>query len=132
MTKTITGIDVLRGALKARNKSPNAMSLIASEIDGVGVSSLEDFADGKVTLGVMALQALTKILFDAEFDAESGMLRSANRAEPITMGDAPPPFDPKKYSPHHAPIHGPWTRGRILGLPPSPQARSLTPPGSAR
>jgi len=67
--------------VKARNRSPHALSLIAREID-VGASMLEDFAAGRGNLSVEVLKALTKVLYDAEFDPESGMLRSANKAEP--------------------------------------------------
>ncbi|BAL07777.1 MULTISPECIES: helix-turn-helix domain-containing protein [Bradyrhizobium] len=123
MTQTITGTDVLRKTLKARNKSPNAMAVIASEIDGVGVSTLEDFSNGKAKLGVETLQALAKILFDAEFDPTLNVLRSANKAQPITMGNAPPPFDPERHPSYHPAPAGPWTKGGLTGLPHSPPKR---------
>ena len=90
------GVMVLRKTLHAWNRSPNAMALIASEIEGVGVSTLEAFAAGKADLSVEALKALTKVLYPhGEFDPESGILRSANRAEPKPAYTAlPPSVDP--------------------------------------
>ena len=55
---TITGTDVLRQTVKARNKSPHAISVIAREIDGIGAGTLEDFAAGNADLPVEALQAV--------------------------------------------------------------------------
>jgi hypothetical protein len=100
MTEEITtGVDVLRKTVHARNKSPHALRLIADEVPGVGAGTLEDFSRGKADLGIEALQALTKVLYPhAEYDVESGMLRSANKAEPQAMPDTatyPPPYSPK-------------------------------------
>ena len=96
MNEPVDGVSVLRQALRARNKTPNMLSLIASEIDGVGVSTLEDFSNNKANLGIETLQALAKILLDAECDPESGMLRSANRSEAKSMGTHRPLTIPKR------------------------------------
>ena len=60
MNEPVDGVSVLRQALRARNKTPNMLSLIASEIDGVGVSTLEDFSNNKANLGIETLQILTQ------------------------------------------------------------------------
>ena len=97
----ITGTTVLRKTLHAWNRSPNAMARIASEVVGVGVSTLEAFAEGKADLSVEALKALTKVLYPhSEFDPELNLLRSANKQEAKPMCTAyPERFDPKS-SPH--------------------------------
>jgi hypothetical protein len=100
---TVTGTDVLRRTVHARNKSPHAISLIAREVDGIGAGVLEDFAAGQADLGVEALKALTKVLYpNAEYDAEANLLRSANKQE--AKGFSPPPkFDPTS-SPYYFPV----------------------------
>ncbi|MFH0300990.1 hypothetical protein AAFX91_27950 [Bradyrhizobium sp. 31Argb] len=103
MTEATTGVDVLRRTVHARNRSPHALALIAREVEGVSTSMLEDFAAGKIDLGIAALQALTKELYPhAEFDVESGMLRSTNRSEPRSLGVRPEPFDPRTL-PYYSP-----------------------------
>ena len=77
-------IDVVRTTVKARNKSPHAISLIAREIDGIGAGMLEAFAENKLDLGPDALKSLTKIVYqNAEFDPELNLLRSI--APPATL-----------------------------------------------
>jgi hypothetical protein len=94
--KPVTGVDVLRQTVNARNKSPHALSLIAREVGSVSASTLEDFAAGKADLDVATLKALTPVLHpNAEYDAELNLLRSANKAEPIPLGITPPPYKPK-------------------------------------
>ncbi len=131
---TVTGIDVLRQTVKARNRSPHALSLIAREVDGVSASALEDFAAGKADLSVEILKALTKVLYPgAEFDPDHNLLQTPSLpARP--MGIKPPPYDPAKHPSYHPPPAGPHTRGTsgITGLPPSPQAGPPTRPGWAR
>jgi len=118
---TITGTDVLRWTVKARNKSPHALSLIVREIEGVGPGALEDFAVGKVDLGVEALQALTKILHPhAEFDVETGMLRSANKAPVISM---PANYPPSIGDPTLLPTYQPPRPYSGFNLPPSPKPK---------
>jgi hypothetical protein len=121
-----TGTDVLRQTVKARNRSPHALSLIASEIAGVGVSTLEDFAAGKIDLKVETLQALTRILYPhAEFDAERDLLCSANKQEAKPMCTAyPARFDPKS-SPHYMPFNPDQPRTApqpVKAEPPKPKA----------
>jgi len=90
----VTGVDVLRLTVKARNRSPHAITLIAREI-GVAASTLENFVAGKVDLPVEKLKLLTKELHPgAEYDETLNLLRSANRAPPIPFGKPPPPFKP--------------------------------------
>ena len=77
---TVTGVDVLRRTIAARNKSPHALTAIAREIDGVAVAMLEAFGVGNADLGIENLQALTKVLYPhSELDPASGMLRPVNR-----------------------------------------------------
>lgn len=95
----VTGTMVLRQTVKARNKSPHALSLIAREL-GISASTLEDFAAGTVDLDVETLKALTPVLHPfSEYDAELDLLRSANRAEPTPGGIPPSPYEatPKTY-----------------------------------
>lgn len=126
----VTGIDVLRQTVKARNRSPHALSLIAREVDGASASALEDFAAGKIDLGVEILKSLTKILYpNAEFDPAANLLRPLS-APTRPMGITPPPYDPAKHSPHHPPPVGPHTRatsGIATVTPAAPTKRVGTP-----
>jgi hypothetical protein len=90
----VTGVTALRQTVAARNKSPHALTAIAREIDGVGVAALEAFGTGRANLSIGNLQKLTKVLYGghAEFDPDSGMLRSAYRAEPKPLCAAYPKF----------------------------------------
>ncbi len=130
---TVTGVDVLRATVKARNRSPHAMSLIAREIDGVSASTLEDFAAGKADLSVATLKALTKLFYpNAEYDEELNLLRSlAKEAKPI--GIKPPAYNPERHSPHHPPA-APRTRGAatIASVKPAPPAKPTGRPGWAK
>ena len=82
----VTGIDVLRLTVHARNKNPRALALIAGEIPNVSLGMLEDFAANRGDLNVEALQALTKALYQfAVFDVESGMLKSPRKGEPKVL-----------------------------------------------
>jgi hypothetical protein len=75
MTET-TGTDVLRATVKARNKTPHALSLLADEIKGVGVGALEAFFVGKIDLSVEAKKQLAEVLYqNAEFNAEADRLQ---------------------------------------------------------
>jgi hypothetical protein len=130
-TEIKTGIDVLRRTLHARNRSPHALSLIAGEIPGAGVGTLEDFAAGKADLSVEALQALARILYDAEYDPESGMLRSANKTPPQTMPNTAT-YLPKfaKSAPYHPPSFDPnQPRAAPQPLKPEPLKPRTPRPG---
>jgi hypothetical protein len=122
---TTTGVDVLRKTVHARN-SPHALTLIAGEVPGVGVGTLEAFAAGKADLGVEASKALTRVLHPhAEFDPESGMLRPANRAEPKPLCSGYPPQRDPKSSPGHRPMPpGPHLPGPQPVTPQKPQAKT--------
>ena len=127
---TVTGTDVLRRTVHARNKSPHAICLIAREIDGVATHTLEDFAAGQADLGVEALKALTKVLYpNAEYDAGANLLRSANKQE-ATGFILPPRFDPKS-SPYYFPVQaGPQIGPQpVIPVPAKPAA--TTRPGWA-
>src|SRR4051812_44667058 len=92
MSEPVTGVTVLRQTVRARNRSPNALTLIAREV-GVSASTLEDFAANRADLDVATLKALTPILHPhAEYDEESGLLRSSNRNPPMLAGIPPAPF----------------------------------------
>lgn len=112
----VTGTDVLRKTVAARNKSPHSLTALAREIEGLATVTLEAFAAGKADLSVEMLQKLTVVLYPhAEFDPETGMLRSANKAEPASYNH-PPRFDPKSH-PFYQPPHDP-NRPR-LAVPPA-------------
>ena len=117
--KITTGVDVLRQTVKARNKTPAALIRIAREIDGVDHTTLEAFSMGKTDLGAEALRSLAKVLYDAEFDQDTGMLISSNKTPPIPMCSAfPPPPDPKTLPTFKA---GPPPPQTGYGAPPKPQ-----------
>jgi hypothetical protein len=87
----VTGKDVLRDALRARNKGPYAIGLLKEELQ-VSSDVLHAFAGGADNLLDDKLTGLAKFLFGGmvEFDAESGLLRSANREPARSVGVAPP------------------------------------------
>jgi hypothetical protein len=93
MSTAVTGTDVLRNTLVARNKKINLGGL-ARDL-GLPSSVLDDFIAGRCDLAPQVKQALTARLFDhAEFDPTLDRLRPANRAAPKALGVAPPPFAP--------------------------------------
>jgi len=100
--KPITATDVLRETVRARNRSPHALSLVARELDGVSTGVLEDFAAGKADPGVAVLKGLAKLFFPtAEFDETTNLMRSlAPEARPL--GVRPPAYDIDRH-----PTYGP-------------------------
>jgi len=87
------------------------------------------FSENRMTLPPQILCALARELWGGNivYDPVVDLLRSlAPPAQP--MGITPPPIDPSKL-PY---VTGPWTKGSVHGLPPSPQATPLTRPGWAR
>ena len=71
------------------------MLAITREVPGVGMATLEAFADGKSDLSAAMLQKLTKVLYPhSEYDVASGKLCSSNKA-PARSYIHPPRFDPK-------------------------------------
>ena len=95
MTEVRTGLDVIRGTLRARRRAGH-LAPIARDI-GTGIADLEDFADGRRDLPAAVLAALVKDLFhgQAEYDATLNLMRPVNRTPPVSMGIAPAPFDPR-------------------------------------
>jgi hypothetical protein len=103
----------------------HALSPIAREVEGVSAGMLEDIAAGTADLNVATLQALARVLYPhAEFDPDSGMLRSVNRAEPMLLCTAPPDVIDPRASPYYF-FAGP---GAHLGpqpvVPPKPKAKT--------
>ena len=96
----VTGVDVLRRTLYAR-LAKGALAQIASNISGVGIAALEDFARGHGQLSPAILSLLAKELFGNHVElSETGMLRSANREEPTPFATAiPPQWDPSAHPP---------------------------------
>jgi hypothetical protein len=93
---TTTGVDVLRQATHARNRSPTALNITSREI-GIRQQDLELFAAGKLDLDDSKLQALAKELFRAGFDPQSRMLVSLYRDVPartFVTPDSRPPLAP--------------------------------------
>ena len=121
----VTGEDAIRAALYARARKGH-LALIARDLNeqnlNVTVASLEAFLSG-ASLPVPALRQLAKDLFPgAEYDPESGLLRSANRAEPkpgpvappawtpaLAAAAYPPAYDPKTARTHQGPLASPAT-----------------------
>jgi hypothetical protein len=117
----VTGTDILRSTVKARNKRPAALINIAAEVPGVAPHTLEAFAVGKADLSTEALCALTKALYPhSEFDIESGMLRSANK-EPARGFIHPPVYSAP--ADHYVPRFPAGPEPPIT-LPDKPQAKT--------
>ena len=94
MDKIVTGTDVLKAALFARNAKINLLGV--AKDTGVAVTTLEDFLVGKAVLTAEALDTLARYLFPgAVYDSTIDRLRPALQAPPLPMGIAPPPIDPK-------------------------------------
>jgi hypothetical protein len=114
----VTGIDVLRKTLAAR-MSQGALALIASNIPGTGVSALEDWVRGGKTPPPAVLSLLAKELYGGHVElSETGMLRSANKQAPVSMGIQPPQWNSAEHPP--VPInrggHAPFAP--VKGVPP--------------
>jgi hypothetical protein len=100
----VTGVELLRAALKARNKTPLTLTMIIDggstsrdehqgRIPGMSPGKLDDFIAGKADLNTEQLKALTKQLFPyREYDAETGLLQSANKTPPAVLGVVPGPY----------------------------------------
>lgn len=90
-----TGVDVLREALKQRALK-GSLAYISRDLS-VPVHNLNDFVFQGASLPPATLQSLAENLFGgaAVYDVVSNLLRSANKAEPITLAPArPEPFVP--------------------------------------
>lgn len=92
----ITGIDVLRDTLKIWSSKPGVLRALARDIDGIGISQLEDFAAGKLaSFPPPIMRRLAEEIFGgfAVFDPETDMLRPVAR-EPAKAFVRTEPFDP--------------------------------------
>ena len=75
---------------------------------GCGTAALDNFGRGEGTLSPEILAALARELFDAEYDAESDLLKAKPAPDPRPLGLAPPPFDgPQRVYPIGSPPPGP-------------------------
>jgi hypothetical protein len=124
---TTTGIDFLRAMVGARVKQC-AEVRIAAEIS-ISADHLRAFAEGSRALPVEKLRALAKQLTGghAEYDSESGMMRSSNRtpARPLSTAYPGPYKPPKDYV---APLSFANGGGRLrLAEPPKPQPKTSRP-----
>jgi hypothetical protein len=92
-TEITTGTDLVREALRGRNRKLNLAGLARSL--GLPADRLENFAEGKVTLPAETMQAIVKALWGehTEFDAEADALRPSNRTPPTPLGVHPPKFE---------------------------------------
>jgi hypothetical protein len=94
MTKTTTGVDLLRSALRNRAKHGTLAHWPAIST----AASSEDFLHGEGTLSTETLQTLAKDLFPyAEFDPVLDLMKPINRTEPRPLGVLPSPY-PKSSS----------------------------------
>ena len=90
----VTGTLALRGMLRARNKSPHALALIAGEVGNglVGVGGLEDFINGR-DLAPAIKQELARVMLQGHltYDAATDRLVSTNKSKPVPFATAIPP-----------------------------------------
>jgi hypothetical protein len=119
----VTGFDVLRQALKNRNARVNGVSGLKDELK-VPFAAIADFING--TDGALTgpqLDQAAKFLWGGavEFDSESRMLRSANRAPAKSVGVAPEPW----RGGSNVPVLEGRTLGQIYNAPLRPR-----PPGA--
>jgi hypothetical protein len=122
----VTGIDILRKTVKARNKSPHSLTLLAREIEGVGAGQLEAFAEGKADLSVEALQKVAKLLYQsAEYDVASGMLISVKAPTRSLCAAYPPTYQPPPDAYDLVAV----AKRPLLTLPPASPPKKLSRPG---
>jgi hypothetical protein len=104
MTKTTTGVDLIRSALRNRAKHGHLGTLAR---DLTTAASSEDFLHGAGTLSTETLQTLAKDLFPyAEFDPVLDLMKPINRTEPRPLGVLPSPY-PKSSVTFERPARGP-------------------------
>jgi len=100
---TVTGTDVLKGAVRSRRYKGH-LGKLARDITGTTIADLEAFVDHGKPLPELVLQGLAKEFFNAAIDSETGLLRSLNRTEQRALCTAyPQAFDPTSspyYFPH--------------------------------
>jgi hypothetical protein len=124
----ITGTDLVRQALRGRNKKVN----LATTARDLGISSdrLDAFVEGRVTLSPETMQALVDLIWHGHIalDIEHDMLKPANKAPPVSLGIAPAPFDPRTspyaYKPG-PPALGPQPVKALPAKPKTTRAGSL-------
>jgi len=104
MTATpTTGVDVIRDALRVRNKRTN-LATLARDI-GISSSELDSFLTNRLKLAPTILHKLTAYLFggNAEYDATLDRLRSTgSKIDAVPMGSPPPKLDPKSLPVYRA------------------------------
>ena len=124
-TETKTGIDVLREALRVRFKrGPIVVGIFAREL-GIGVGTLEDFANNRAaTLPAQTLDAAAKFVFgdNVSFDAERNLLRRTKQPSTGCPGRTP-------GRPARQPAHGAVDWSPNKGVPYTPPPK---PPGGQR
>lgn len=88
----VTGTDLLRAALKARN-----IAAMAKELQ-VAAETLNSFVAGRTDLPPTMKQQLTTEIFGgtAIYNAELDRLQPSNRAKPTPLGSHPPRYVPPK------------------------------------
>ena len=114
------GLAVLRKMVFARSHKPGSLAQIAGNVDGVGIVALDDFGNGRGTFPVEVLTALATELygFATIYDAETDLLKKANRPASVMMGVHPPTFAEMKIDQSH--------------LAPRPVPKPTTPPQPAQ
>jgi hypothetical protein len=92
------GVSALRAAVRARNRTPQALKLTSDDVPGCGLAKLEAFSNGKADLTDEQLQALAKSLLPFGcFDPVTRMLKSTNTAKPMSYVTPPAYVPPKDF-----------------------------------
>lgn len=91
-TETVTGTDLVREALRGRNKKLN-LAVMAKDLS-ISNERLDAFANGKLTLDAATMQAVVKVLWNdhVAYDIERDVLTPANKAPPTSLGVSPAPY----------------------------------------
>jgi hypothetical protein len=130
MTAETTGRDVLREFVDVRIRRKSYGNL-ARDI-GVSGDALIAFAGGgDLPVAMLAKLATEMTNGHGRYDPKLDRLVPV-QSEVKALGVAPPPHDPERPGLYPESI-GPWTRGKLGDLPPSPQtpAPSAKKPGWA-
>ena len=113
--------------LKQRNRAPHVLGLIANDIDGVGVSALDNFLRGG-DLPTAVKQKLATILTQAHavYNPETDLLETAYRDAPKTFAAVTPP---QVKVPFLSGVKLPYAQGvHSRGLPSTPVKPAKTAP----
>ena len=102
-TMPVTGIEALRRKVVVCTEKPGVPRALVRDIEGLGLTDIQEFAVGLRDLKIEILQALAKELFNARLN-DDGLLQSLNTAEakPLCAANYPPSIDPKS-SPYYVP-----------------------------